>query len=38
MRKPSTSAASRDAQSAREMAGRIYFETVRQIRDRKSVV
>jgi len=33
MRKPSTSAASRDAQSAREMAGRIYFETVRQISD-----
>jgi hypothetical protein len=34
MRKPRTSAARPDQQSAaREMAGRIYFETVRQISD-----
>jgi hypothetical protein len=33
MRKPTTSATARDAQSAREMAGRIYFDTVRQISD-----
>jgi len=33
MRKPTSSSRDRDERSAREIAGRIYFETVRQISD-----